>query len=141
MGWIFYGDKFLRKKVISVDPLEKLHPDVYAVLREKFRIDELYEVTIFRLNRHAAAFCSWLDQYIWGGMVQLVGYATLLLSWFNRFFDEYVINLGFDASCREVRNSANMMSRLQDGQIQHYLRVIAIALTLLVLILAWGWKS
>ena len=140
-GWVVYGDKFLKKKNVTIDPLEKLHPDAYTVLRDKFRIDELYEVSLFRLNRHAAAFCSWLDQYVWNGFVQLVQYITLALSWFNRFFDEYVINLGFDATCREVRNTGGLVSRLQDGQIHHYLRVIAIALTLLVLILAWGWKS
>jgi NADH-quinone oxidoreductase subunit L len=60
------------------------------------------------------------------------------LSWVNRFFDEYVVNPGFDQGCRRLTGGGNLVSRLQDGCVQHYLRVIGIALTLLALALIWG---
>jgi hypothetical protein len=34
-----------------------------------------------------------------------------------------------------------MMSRLQDGRVQNYLRAIGIALTVLVLVLIWGCRA
>ena len=63
------------------------------------------------------------------------------LSWLSRFIDEYVVNLGFDESCRRLRCGGGWMSRLQDGRVQNYLRVIGVALTVLVLVLLWGCKE
>jgi len=68
----------------------------------------------------------------------LVSYAVLGLSVVNRFFDELVINLSFDQSCDGVTQGGKLMSRLQGGRVQNYLRIIGIALTVLVLILIWG---
>ena len=77
---------------------------------------------------------SWMFR---GGAVALISYATLGLSWVNRAFDEFVINLGFDQSCGRVTFGARVMSRLQDGRIQNYLRIIGIGLAALVIILVW----
>ena len=70
--------------------------------------------------------------------MQLVAYVVLGLSWVNRVFDEYVVNLGFDEGCRRVTFGGRVMSRLQDGRVQTYLRVIGVALAALVLFLIWG---
>jgi NADH-quinone oxidoreductase subunit L len=56
----------------------------------------------------------------------------------NRAFDEIVINLGFDEGCEHVTLGGKLMSRLQDGHVQNYLRIIGIALVALVLFLIWG---
>jgi NADH-quinone oxidoreductase subunit L len=56
----------------------------------------------------------------------------------NRAFDEFVINLGFDRSCGGVSLGGRVMSRLQDGRVQNYLRIIGLALAVLVLFLLWG---
>ena len=58
--------------------------------------------------------------------------------WVNRAFDEFVINLGFDQSCDGVSRSGKLMSRLQDGRVQSYMRIIGIGLVALVLFLIWG---
>jgi NADH-quinone oxidoreductase subunit L len=63
------------------------------------------------------------------------------LSTVNRAIDDFVINLGFDQSCRGVGIGGKLMSRLQNGRIQSYLRVVGIALAVLVLFLIWGCHS
>ena len=35
-------------------------------------------------------------------MVQLVSYVVIGISWVDRFFDEFVVNLGFDEGCKGV---------------------------------------
>jgi len=60
------------------------------------------------------------------------------LSWVNRFLDENVINQGFDEGCHGVGRGGKLLSRLQNGQVQSYLRVIGLALTALMLLLLWG---
>ncbi len=67
-----------------------------------------------------------------------VGYVVVGLSWMSRLIDEYVVNLGFDESCKEIRRGGGWLSRLQNGQAQNYLRVIGVALAGLFLVLMWG---
>ena len=118
--------------------LEKLPMGMYPWFARKYGIDELYEMTIIRFNAWFAKACAFLDEFIWGGAVTLVSYITLALAWVNRAFDELVINLGFDQGCGRVSKGGSVLSRLQDGRVQNYLRVIGVALVVLVLFLIWG---
>jgi NADH-quinone oxidoreductase subunit L len=101
-------------------------------------MDEIYEWSAVRLNAFWALCCNWLDHVVWNGLVHLVAYAVMGLSWANRLIDEKVVNLGFDKGCDELRQGGSLMSRLQDGRIQDYLRIIGIALAVLALGLIWG---
>ncbi len=137
LGWWFYGRKPI-EKAEAPDALEKLRPDLFGLLQNKYFIDEIYEATIIRFNAWWAMVCDFLDRWIWNGAVQLVSYLILALSWVNRLIDEYVVNLGFDEGCHGVRGGGKLMSRLQDGRVQNYLRVLGIALVVLVLMLDLG---
>src|SRR5687767_3783391 len=46
-GWWFYG----RKPLTAIDPLES---DIYYVLKNKFFVDELYDVSVVKLNAWSA---------------------------------------------------------------------------------------
>ncbi|MBM3875196.1 MAG: NADH-quinone oxidoreductase subunit L [Verrucomicrobia bacterium] len=136
-GWMIYG----RKPAASADdpdPLETKQPALFALLRDKFRVDELYEATVIRWNALASAASDVFDRFVWGGVVMFVSLLTLGVSWIGRFFDEYVINFGFDEGCRGVRAGSDAASRTQDGKVQNYLRVLGLALAALVLLVTWG---
>jgi len=137
LGLWFYGRK-QRKQAEEPDVLEKLPLGMHTWFANKYGIDELYEMTVIRFNAWFARACAFLDEWIWGGAVALVSYAFLGLAWVNRAFDELVINLGFDQGCERVSLGGKLMSRLQDGRVQNYLRVIGVALVVLVLLLIWG---
>jgi NADH-quinone oxidoreductase subunit L len=79
-----------------------------------------------------------MDFWVWNGAVQLVSYLVVGLSWVNRFCDEFVVNLGFDEGCKGVAFGGKALSRLQNGRVQNYLRVIGIALAALALLMIWG---
>jgi len=120
------------------DTLESLSPSVFALLQDKFYVDELYEGTVVRANAGLARFCHWLDATVLDTAVLGITYLVLGLSWLNRVLDEYVVNLGFDQACGRLRRGGGFLSRLQDGQVQNYLRVLGLALTVLLLLLTWG---
>jgi len=137
LGWWLYG----RTPVAGseqVDVLERFWPNVFALLRRKYFVDEMYEWAVVGLNSWWAKTCDWLDQWVWNGVVQLFAYLVAAISWLDRFFDEYVVNLGFDQTCRSLSRGGGLLSRLQNGRVQNYLRVIGIGLTVLVLFLLWG---
>jgi NADH-quinone oxidoreductase subunit L len=120
------------------DVLEQARPDIFALLRGKYFVDEIYGATLIRLAAWWSKACDWLDRWVWGGAVQLIAYVVAGLAWLYRFIDEYVVNPGFDESCRGLTEGGKLISRLQNGQVQNYLRVIGLALAVLVLFLVWG---
>src|SRR5207253_295342 len=119
--WRLYGPR-RPKTAGALDPFERAQPGLYRVLANRFYVDELYEVSVIRLNAWWARTCDWLDRFVWNGAVQAVSYLVLGLAWVNRFFDEYVINLGFKEGCAGFLRGGNLLARLQDGQVQFYLR-------------------
>jgi NADH-quinone oxidoreductase subunit L len=118
--------------------LERLQPQTFNVLRNGFFIDRLYDVTIIRFNGWCARACDWLDRWIWGGAVRSVSYLVLGLSRVNRSVDVFVVNWGFDRGCNCLTLGGRILSRLQSGRMQNYLRIVGIAFAALVLFLMWG---
>jgi len=137
VGWWLYGHKPIQK-ADEPDVLEKLPLGMHAWFAKKYGVDELYELTVIRFNAWSAKACAFLDQWVWGILVALVAYLMIGLGWVSDTFDKFVINLGFDQGCDGVTRGGGLLSRLQNGRVQNYLRIIGIGLVALVLFLIWG---
>jgi NADH-quinone oxidoreductase subunit L len=140
IGYWLYG----RKPVGSSeqpDVLEGLWPNLFQLLRRKYYVDEIYDWAIVGLNAMWARMCDLLDRWLWNGAVQLLAYVVLGFSWVNRAIDEFVVNSGFNESCQSLTRSGGLLSRLQSGRAQNYLRVMGIGLVVLVLFLIWGCRA
>ena len=137
LGLWLYGRK-QRNTVDEPDLLEKLPMGMHAWFANKYGIDELYEMTVIRFNAWFARVCATIDEKFLGILVLLLSYFTVALGWVSNAFDNFVINLGFDQGCERVSRGGKLMSRLQGGRVQIYLRVIGVALVVLVLFLIWG---
>jgi NADH-quinone oxidoreductase subunit L len=134
-AWI-YGKTALAHR--ETDPLETFQRTLFAWLRGKLFIDELYDATVVRLNADFASFSNWLDVTFWSGAVNFVAGLTRLISLLDRKVDEAVINQGFDDGCESLRASGQLTARCQNGQTQRYLRTIAMGFCGLLLLLIWG---
>jgi NADH-quinone oxidoreductase subunit L len=139
-GWLLYGAR-QRKTAEEKDVLEAALPPVFKVLQNKYYIDEFYELTVIRLNAMAASFCDFLDDWVFGGLVQLVSYVALGFAKLYRLMDDYLVNFGFDSGCSTLRGLGGVSSWANSGRVQTYLRVIGVALVVLIIILAWGLKA
>jgi NADH-quinone oxidoreductase subunit L len=137
LGWWFYGRKPI-ESAETTDALERLQPQIFNVLRNGFFVDRLYEATIIRFNTWCSRFCDWLDRWVWGGTVRLATYLVEALSGLNHAVDAFVVNPSFDQGCRNVTRGGQLLSRLQNGRTQSYLRIVGIAFAALVLFLIWG---
>ncbi len=136
LGWMVYGNK--RVDAEAPDALEKAIPPVWAVLRDKFYVDELYGVTVIAFYKWWAKVADWLDRRVWGGIV--AGITLLFRGWahLNRLIDTDIVNGGFDKGCEELSNSGGLLSRVQNGRVQTYLRLLALAVIVLAAILIWS---
>ncbi len=137
VGWWLYGRKPMEKCEES-DPLQRFQSDIFTLLRRKYFVDEFYEGTVIAFNACWSKFCDALDFFLWNGLVHAVSFVVVALSWVSKACDDYVVNLGFDGGCEGVRLGGKELSRLQNGKVQNYLRVIGVALAVLALLLIWG---
>ena len=135
-AWVCYGKPGVTSA--PLDPIEVMNPTIFSTLRDKFYIDELYQATVLRLNGALGWFSDCMDRYLWNGIVKVISILTLGFAWVNRFLDEFLVNGAFDEGCQNVRRSSGFVASLQSGQIQKYLRVIGVTLTVLLLMLMWG---
>jgi NADH-quinone oxidoreductase subunit L len=136
LGWWFYG----RKPIVSAeapDALERLQPQIFNLLRNKFYVDEFYEVSFIRCNAWLSRVSDWLDRWVWNGAVWSVSHFVLGLSWVARSVDSNVVNPGFDQGCHTVTAGGKLLARLQNGRTQSYLRLIGVAFAILAVFLIW----
>jgi NADH-quinone oxidoreductase subunit L len=120
------------------DALERLQPKIFQILRNKFYVDEFYQVTFIRWTTWLARISDWFDRWIWHGAVRTISYFVLGLSWVARSADSYVVNPGFDKGCETVTVGGRLLARLQNGRTQNYLRLVGAAFAVLVAFLLWS---
>jgi len=139
LGWWFYGRKPIEDAVPDV--LDRAQPQIFNVLRNAYFIDAFYRATFIRANTAFAHLSDFFDRWIWNGAVQFVSYLVIGLSWVNRSLDVFVVNPSFDEGCRTVSRGGRLLSYLQSGRTQSYLRVVGLAFAALVLFLLWGGRG
>ncbi len=137
LGWWLYGHR-PATTAESPDPFERIQPQCFHLLRRKFYVDEFYSLTFIRWNTWLSRLSNWLDRRIWSGVVWTVSHAVLGLSWLARSTDTYVVNPGFDEGCSTLALGGRMLSRLQNGRSQTYLRLLGATFALLVIFLLWS---
>jgi len=139
LGWWIYGDRTTRPQ--DADALERTVPPLWALLRDKFYIDELYGSTVIAFYSWWACVSDWLDRKVWGGVVAGVAGIFRLGAQMNRFLDTNVVDGGFDKGCEELGVGGGLLSRVQSGRVQTYLRLLALAVVLLAVILIWSSRA
>ena len=138
LAWRFYGDRSPRPT--APDALEKAAPTAWSWLSHKFYVDEFYGVTVVAFYDWWARVSDWLDRRVWGGVVAGVAWAFGLGARLNRFLDNNIVDGSFDKGCEELTVGGGLLSRVQTGRVQTYLRILALAVVVLAVILIWSYK-
>jgi NADH-quinone oxidoreductase subunit L len=137
LGWWLYGRRPIADGA-GMDALERLMPGVFHALGNRLYVDEFYDLSVVRVAWWMARLCNWMDRWVWNGAVQTVSWLVTGVAWADSLLDTFVVNTGFDEGCKGVAGGGRMMSRLQNGRVQSYLRVIGIALVVFAVFLFWG---
>jgi NADH-quinone oxidoreductase subunit L len=136
LGWRLYGNK--SPKPEAPDVLESAAPQIWTVLRNRFYVDEFYGATVIAFYFWWARVTDWLDRRLWGGIVRLVAALFGLWAQLNRLLDTHGVDGGFDKACEEISTGGGLLSRVESGRVQNYLRILAIAVVALAAILFWS---
>jgi NADH-quinone oxidoreductase subunit L len=136
LGWRLYGHGAPGPE--QPDVLENAAPLPWIWLRDRLYIDEIYAVTIIAFYAWWARVADWLDRRVWGGVVAGVTWAFRGWADFNRFLDTSWVDGSFDKGCEELSSGGGLLSRIQNGRVQTYLRILAFSVVALVAILIWS---
>jgi NADH-quinone oxidoreductase subunit L len=139
LGWWLYGSKSPAPE--EPDALERFAPTPWGWLRDRLYVDELYGVTVIAFYEWWARVADWLDRRVWGGAVAGVAWAFSGWARFNRFLDTNWVDGGFDKGCEELAGGGGLLSRVQNGRVQTYLRILAAGVVALVAILIWSSRA
>ena len=139
IGWSLYGAK--SPQMDDPDVLECAAPLPWAWLRNRLYIDEVYAATVIAFYGWWARVADWLDRRVWGGAVAAVAWTFGLWAQLNRFLDTNVVDGSFDKSCEELSTGGGLLSRMQSGRVQTYLRLLALAVVALAAILIWSSRA
>ncbi|MEY2572434.1 MAG: NADH-quinone oxidoreductase subunit [Verrucomicrobiota bacterium] len=121
----------------QTDPFQQAQPAVFRFLEHKMWIDELYAHTIIALSKTAALVSSWLDRFVWDGLVRAVGGIGEMFGGLFAGVDDRAINAGVDESTAGTRGLGRVIARSHTGQVQLYLGAVAVALLAFLLFYAW----
>jgi NADH-quinone oxidoreductase subunit L len=136
LGWLLYDSK--SPEAEEPDALERVAPAAWGWLRDRLYIDELYGVTVIAFYAWWARVADWLDRRVWGGAVSAVTWAFGALAHFDRFFDTQFVDGSFDKGCEELYSGGGLLAKVQNGRVQTYLRLLAVAVVMLAAILIWS---
>ena len=140
LGWWFYG----RKPIVSAsqpDGLEQAMPPVFAALRGRLFVDELYGATVVRLVRWGSALADAFDRFVLGGLAGLTALLVNALGYLDDSIDTHAVNGGFDLGSRGLATGGRWFAAWQSGRVQTYLRSIGIALIVFAVMLLWWGKA
>jgi NADH-quinone oxidoreductase subunit L len=136
LGWWLYGEKSPAPE--EPDVLERATPMVWGWLRDRLYVDELYGATVIAFYGWWARVADWMDRRAWGGAVSGVAWAFHGWAHLNRFLDTYWVDGSFDKGCEELGASGGLLSRVQTGRVQTYLRLLALGVVVLAVFLIWS---
>lgn len=128
LGWWSYkGVKTL------VDPLEKPLGGLYTVLKNKYYVDEFYQVAFIRPAQWVADVFTYkiLDKLIIDGILHgIARFGLWLGNLLRNSFDLPVVNGAGDSAARGTRGVGTLLHEKQSGRVQQYM-VVAISLLVL----------
>jgi NADH:ubiquinone oxidoreductase subunit 5 (subunit L)/multisubunit Na+/H+ antiporter MnhA subunit len=136
VGWWIYGNRSPQAE--EPDAVQSALPWAWAGLRDRLYADEFYGATFIAFYDWWGRVADWFDRYIWGGAVTAVAWLFGLWAALNRFLDEQWVNGGFDKGCEEMALGGGLLSRVENGRVQIYLRILALAVVALTVVLIWS---
>ncbi len=126
LGWIVYGRGLPAGKT---DPLVDAFGALWQIWHRKYFVDELYDATVVRWSRNAAAFFADVDAtWIIDPLVNWIGRMGVWIAALAAAADALLVDGIVNLIGKLMHWSGGVLTRLQDGKVQAYL---VIALTVL----------
>ncbi|HWQ83187.1 MAG TPA: NADH-quinone oxidoreductase subunit L [Anaerolineales bacterium] len=126
-GWTVYSRV---KTTDAIDPLKTALGGMYKYLKNKYYVDEIYELVFIRPAQWmSATFTSlWMDRTVIDGFLHGVAASTLKIgSVLRNYFDAPVVNGFGDIVGEGAKKLGQVLRPIQTGRIQQYMIVALVS--------------
>ncbi|MGB9668760.1 MAG: proton-conducting transporter membrane subunit, partial [Anaerolineales bacterium] len=120
LGWTVYK----KIKAGDKDPLEEWLGVIYPVLKNKYYVDEFYDVVFIKPAIWFSEVFTylWLDRKIIDGILHTIAnIAYQLGSIFRNYFDKPIVNGSGDLVANVTKSSGRSLRVIQTGRVQQYM--------------------
>ena len=118
---------FMNPEVLSVK-----FKALYALLSNKYYIDEIYDALIVNPIKRFCRLCFSFDLAVIDGLVNGAGWMTRFAAWLSHKFDIYLVDGIFNSLATMVDFSSGFWRRLQTGYLQNYALIFVVGLLLII---------
>jgi NADH-quinone oxidoreductase subunit L len=132
LGWLVYGKGL---QVGEIDPVRRMLGPLWVVFHNKYWIDELYNRTVVAFTLLLSKLLYWFDDlWVIDPIVDGVGRVAIWISRFTAAFDRFVIDGIVNTTGWFSARTGALLRNTQDGHVQVYLLVLAVAVTVWLLL-------
>jgi NADH-quinone oxidoreductase subunit L len=136
LGWflarLLYKD--LAKSEARLAAAKVSYAKVHALVFEKYRIDELYDVVFVKNFERAANAMAWFDANVIDGLVNLTGVIARGCAWIGGAIDTYFVDGAVNGVAWLFLQGGRQFRRVQTGRINNYVLGVVVGIVLLVVI-------
>jgi NADH-quinone oxidoreductase subunit L len=120
-GWFAAWALYAENRSTIPARLRSAFPRAWALVFNKYYVDELYQATVVRGALLLSRALYWLDQNVIDGFVNFIGWLGRTLAYLDAAFDKYVVDGAVNGLGSLTWNSGRALRRVQTGHIQTYL--------------------
>ncbi|MFL5376838.1 MAG: NADH-quinone oxidoreductase subunit L [Myxococcales bacterium] len=121
LGWIAARTLYIDARSEAPARLKEQFARAWAVVYNKYYVDELYGATVVRFSRWLSAVFYWIDQNVIDGIVNFMGFLGRSVAYLDAAIDKYVVDGAVNGLADLFMNSGRTLRRVQTGHIQAYL--------------------
>ena len=94
---------------------------VWAVVYNKYYVDELYQATVVRFTLVAGKVLYWIDQNVIDALVMLLAFLGRTVAYLDDAIDHWIVDGAVNGVARLSMDAGRSLRRVQTGHIQNYL--------------------
>jgi NADH-quinone oxidoreductase subunit L len=120
-GWFAARMLYLDAKSAVPEMLKERFARAWAVVYNKYYVDELYQATVVRSALALSRVLYWVDQNVIDRLVNFMAVVGRTVAYVDAAIDRYVVDGAVNGLGNLVVNSGKSLRRLQTGHINAYL--------------------
>jgi NADH-quinone oxidoreductase subunit L len=117
LAWVLYADN---KSPVPARLLKQF-PRIWALVFEKYRVDEAYDRLVVRPVLALSAVYYWFDMNVIDALVNFMAVLGKSVAYLDYAIDKYLVDGAVNGIANLAMSSGRSMRRLQTGHIQSYL--------------------
>ncbi|HYV65581.1 MAG TPA: NADH-quinone oxidoreductase subunit L [Myxococcales bacterium] len=120
-GWFVAWALYAEDRSTLPARLKAAFPRAWALVFNKYYVDELYDATVVRFSLFASRALYWFDQNVIDGLVNAVAAVGRAVAYADAAFDQKVVDGAVNLLADAFLHGGAKLRRLQTGRIQAYL--------------------